>query len=195
MPGTWVVVLAGGESRRFGSDKLAAELDGRTLLDATLDALPRDVPAIVVGPERQVRRTVRFVREDPPGGGPAAGLVAGLSAALAAGADTISTLPGDAPASGTAVPALLEALVGTDLVVALGADGQLFPLQLACTDAGARRILEAAGPSLGAGASVRRLLGSLDPPPARVVLDARALLDVDTPTDLRSWASRSSHEA
>ena len=28
VPGTWVVVLAGGESRRFGSDKLAADLDG-----------------------------------------------------------------------------------------------------------------------------------------------------------------------
>ena len=37
---------------------------------------------------------------------------------------------------------------------------------------------------LGAGASVRRLLASLDPPPARVVLDPRALLDVDTPADL-----------
>lgn len=184
MPGTWVVVLAGGASRRFGSDKLAADLEGRPLLDATLDSIPAGLPVVVVGPARPVRRSVRFTREEPPGGGPAAALVAGLSAALDAGAETISTLPGDAPAAGTAVPLLLQALVDADLVVALGADGQVFPLQLACTDAGARRVLGAAGPSLGAGASVRRLLESLDPSPARVVLAAAALLDVDTPSDL-----------
>lgn len=184
MPGTWVVVLAGGEARRFGSDKLAADLGGRTLLDATLASVPRDLPVVVVGPERPVMRAVELVREDPPGGGPAAALVAGLSAALAAGAGTISTLPGDAPGAGTAVPLLLDALAGVDLVVAHGADGQVFPLQLACTEAGARRVVTAAGPSRGAGASVRRLLASLDPPPAPVVLPEVALRDVDTTTDL-----------
>nr|WP_232531488.1 NTP transferase domain-containing protein [Microlunatus antarcticus] len=176
--------MAGGESRRFGSDKLVTDLDGVTLLDATLASVPAGLPVIVVGPERVVRRPVSSIREDPPGGGPAAALVAGLAAALVAGADTVSTLPGDAPGAGAAVPVLLDALVGTDLVVAHGDDGQVFPLQLAGTAAGARRVLEAAGPSLGAGASVRRLLASLDPPPARVVLDPRALLDVDTPADL-----------
>ena len=184
MAAAWVVVLAGGESRRFGSDKLAADLGGRTLLDATLDAVPADLPVVVVGPPRAVRRSVQLVREEPPGGGPAAGLVAGLSAALAAGAGRISTLPGDAPAAGTAVPALLEALRESDLVVAEAADGQIFTLQLACTPAGARRILEAAGPSLGSGASVRRLLESLEPRPRRFVLGPLALRDVDTRSDL-----------
>jgi molybdopterin-guanine dinucleotide biosynthesis protein A len=182
--GTWVVVLAGGESRRFGSDKLAADLDGRTLLDVTLASVPADLPVVVVGPERPVRRAVRFVREEPPGGGPAAGLVTGLVTALEAGAERISTLPGDAPAAGTAVTALLEALGKGDLVVAEGADGQIFPLQLACTAAGARRVVEGSGPDLGAGASVRRLLESLDPRPARVVLGALALVDIDTRSDL-----------
>lgn len=184
MPGIWVVVLAGGGSRRFGSDKLAADLDGRPLLDSTLASIPPDLPVVVVGPERAVRRVVAFVREDPPGGGPAAALVAGLTAALEAGAETISTLPGDAPGAGQAVPVLLAGLVGVDLVVAYGADGQVFPLQLAATAPGARRVVEAAGPGRGDGASVRRLLESLDPLPARVVLTRAALLDVDTPTDL-----------
>ena len=182
MLGTWVVVLAGGESRRFGSDKLAADLDGRSLLDATLDAVPVGLPVVVVGPVRPVRREVRFVREEPPGGGPAAALVAGLTAALEGGAEVLSTLPGDAPAAGTAVPLLVAALEGRDLVVAHGADGQVFPLQLACTAAGARRVLEAAGPDLGAGASVRRLLAPLGA--VRVVLPAATLQDVDTPSDL-----------
>jgi molybdopterin-guanine dinucleotide biosynthesis protein A len=182
--GTWVVVLAGGASRRFGSDKLEADLHGRTLLDATLASVPAGLPVVVVGPERPVRRSVRFVREEPPGGGPAAALVAGLSAALEEGATTVSALPGDAPAAGRAIPVLLDALAVTDLVVAHGADGQVFPLQLACTADGARRVVEAAGETRGAGASVRRLLVSLDPAPARVVLEREALLDVDTLDDL-----------
>ena len=184
MPGTWVVVLAGGRSRRFGSDKLEADLDGRSLLDATLASVPAALPVVVVGPERPVRRSVRFAREEPPGGGPTAGLVAGLTAALDGGAETISTLPGDAPAAGSAVPVLLAALGPDDLVVAHGADGQVFPLQLGCTAAGARRVVEAAGPTGGAGASVRRLLESLVPPPGRVVLEPLALADVDTRADL-----------
>ena len=47
-----VVVLAGGRSRRFGTDKLAHEIDGRTLLAHTLDALPVDAEIILVGPPR-----------------------------------------------------------------------------------------------------------------------------------------------
>ncbi len=182
--GTWVVVLAGGASRRFGSDKLAADLGGRPLLDVTLDAVPAGLPVVVVGPERPVRRPVTWVREDPPGGGPCAALVAGFVAALEAGAERLVTLPGDAPAAGTAVRVLLDALAGTDLVVAEGPDGQVFPLQLACTAAGARRVVEAAGPGRGAGASPRRLLSSLEPSPGRVVLPDVALRDVDTPDDL-----------
>src|ERR671921_203860 len=34
-----VVVLAGGGSRRLGSDKLVADLDGRGVLEALLDAV------------------------------------------------------------------------------------------------------------------------------------------------------------
>lgn len=182
MAGTWVVVLAGGASRRFGRDKLSADLDGRSLLDATLTSVPADLPVVVVGPERELARVVTVVREDPPGGGPAAGLVTGLRTALSAGADLVVTLPGDAPRAGSAVPVLLAALDGgSDLAVAVGADGQLFPLQLACTRAGAGRFLEAAGD--GAGLSVRRVLEPLDP--VRVLVDRDALRDVDRPDDLR----------
>ncbi len=180
MTGTWAVVLAGGASRRFGSDKLAAELDGRPLLDATLGSVPEGLAVVVVGPRRAVSREVAFVREDPPGGGPAAALVAGLRTALAAGADVVVTLPGDAPAAGRGVGVLLAALDGTDLAVAVGDGGQVFPLQLACTRAGAERFLAVAGD--GAGLSPRRLLEPLDP--VRVLLPSPTLRDVDVPADL-----------
>jgi molybdenum cofactor guanylyltransferase len=62
-----VVVLAGGTSRRFGSDKLAAPLAGTTVLDVLLGSLPAQWPLVVVGSERPVVREVRWVGEDPPG--------------------------------------------------------------------------------------------------------------------------------
>ena len=104
------IVLAGGESRRFGSDKLAADLGGRALLDHALDGLPAHTAIAIVGPERPMDRDVTFLREDPPGGGPAAGLIAGLTWALEAGAEVILVLPGDAPGAGRAANLLLAAV-------------------------------------------------------------------------------------
>ena len=47
---------------------------------ARLEGVPADVDVVVAGPPVAVARSgVRFVQEDPPGGGP----VAGLDAALA----------------------------------------------------------------------------------------------------------------
>lgn len=37
------VILAAGSARRFGSNKLAATLDGRSLIRRTLEAIPEDV--------------------------------------------------------------------------------------------------------------------------------------------------------
>ena len=108
--GLAVIVLAGGESRRFGSDKLVAVLDDRTLLDHALDGIPAGAMVAVVGPERPLSRAVTFLREDPPGGGPAAGLITGLQWALDQRATMIATLPGDAPAGGRAALRLVRAL-------------------------------------------------------------------------------------
>jgi molybdopterin-guanine dinucleotide biosynthesis protein A len=73
------VVLSGGAAVRLGGvDKGSVEIGGRTLLEHTLAALV-DVPeVVVVGAEVPTSRPVTFTREDPPGGGPAAGLLAGL---------------------------------------------------------------------------------------------------------------------
>ena len=184
------VVLAGGASRRFGTDKLAAALDAQTLLDHTLAGLPEAYAVLVVGPERRLVRPVTFVREEPPGGGPAAALVAGVRAALEAGAEAIVVLPGDAPAAGHGAPTLLAALVHHEAAVGADAAGQWQPLQLALGPAAGRQLVELAGPDGAAGQSARRLLTRLDPPPQPVSLDPAALFDIDTPDALQTWRRR-----
>ncbi|MGY4768975.1 molybdenum cofactor guanylyltransferase [Kribbella sp. CWNU-51] len=74
------VVLAGGGSTRFGGvDKAMLVLDGVTLLDRVLTATADAVSTVVVGPVRTTCRPVDWTLEDPPSGGPVAGIAAGLS--------------------------------------------------------------------------------------------------------------------
>ena len=73
-----VVLTGGGAARLDGADKASIELGGLTLLEHALGAL-LDIPeVVVVGPPVPTSRPVTFTREDPQGGGPAAGLLAGL---------------------------------------------------------------------------------------------------------------------
>ncbi|MDQ0465408.1 molybdopterin-guanine dinucleotide biosynthesis protein A [Caulobacter ginsengisoli] len=85
------LVLAGGRSSRFGSDKAAALLDGRPLLDWALDALrPHCMALAVSGPGGLA---------DAPGDpdGPLSGVKAGLIWAREIGASRLATLPCDVP--------------------------------------------------------------------------------------------------
>jgi uridine kinase len=179
------VVLAGGRSTRFGSDKLQAAVGEFSLLDRTLAGLPPVSKVIVVGPERPLVRSagpVRFVREDPPYAGPTAALLIGLRTGLAAGAAQLIVLPGDAPGAGVAADRLLTALDrgSAGVVVATDADGRLQPLQLAVNRAGARQLLDAAGPAAGRNASARGLVTALEPSAERVEVPALGWFDVDT---------------
>ena len=55
------------------------EVAGLTLLEHVLGALAEVPEVVVVGDEVGTSRPVTFLREDPAGGGPAAGLLAGLT--------------------------------------------------------------------------------------------------------------------
>ena len=189
------VVLAGGASQRFPPDKLAQLVGEEPLLDRALASVPEDFTVVVVGSVREVARPAIFTSEDPPGGGPAAALVAGLRRALTESSDVIVTLPADMPLGGQAASTLLRRLdIESDAqaVVGIDAGGQEQPLQLALRPAAARALVRAAGPGAAAGVSARRLLDALRPGLVTQHLEGAELWDIDTPDQLLAWQLRSS---
>jgi molybdopterin-guanine dinucleotide biosynthesis protein A len=73
------VILTGGTAVRLdGVDKASIELGGLTLLEHALGAMLDVDEVVVVGDPVPTTRPVTFTREDPVGGGPAAGVLAGL---------------------------------------------------------------------------------------------------------------------
>ena len=177
-----VVVLAGGRSTRFGTDKV------QLLLDEVLGGLPEVTSVVCVGPKRETVRTgVRWVREDPPYSGPLAAVSAGVAvgagaggAGGAGGAPIVVLLGADMPRAGAAVADLVSAVGAGNGAVLVDADG--WPQVLA--SAWRRTVL------------AERLagFGALEGRPLRLLLDGASLVpvpdvwgaarDIDTPGDL-----------
>jgi len=81
LAGVAAVLLVGGEGRRMGGlAKPLLTVGGRTLLSRTIEALAEGgvSPIVAVGPRLDDSPSVAWVREDPPLGGPVAGIAAGL---------------------------------------------------------------------------------------------------------------------
>ncbi|WP_093838299.1 NTP transferase domain-containing protein [Streptomyces aidingensis] len=124
------VVLAGGGGRRLGGvDKPAVEVGGRSLLDRVLTACAGAQTAVVVGPPRPLRTratAVVWTREEPPGGGPLAGLAAGLRLVRQ---PLVVVLAGDLPfLSADLLAALRRVPEGADGLVARDPEGYDQPL-------------------------------------------------------------------
>lgn len=200
------IVLAGGRAARLrGISKPDLVVNGTRLLDSSLAAarIAGAARTVVVGPPDLVAVGAIVVVEDPPYGGPVAGMAAGLDALDRAGDDAgwILVLPADLPRAPEAVRLLMAALatLGTEGVsVAVGVDG----LHLTDADGNAqwltalyrRSTLGAAlgsGPDL-AGRSMRSLVASLRL--TGIADPAGAGADIDTWDDVAHHQARSTTE-
>jgi len=198
--GVSALILAGGQGRRFGGDKLAAEWRGRTLLDrviATCTDVSDDV--LILGPYvgnqqvSQIDRGIRSLSDAQPSAGPLLALLDGLSLAIHPRCLVVAA---DMPALSTSIAETLLAdlaLNPSRPLVALKADGRAQPVPAALRVAGALRYL---APLAAQG---ERRLGALIGIPgtrlipieelvvassASVASASVALRDVDTADDL-----------
>lgn len=189
--GVTAVVLAGGRSSRFGRDKLAEPIDGRSLLLHAIDGVvPLATEILVVAaPDATlaVPEDVTLVHDPVAFEGPLAGLLAGLRAATE---PVVLVVGGDMPSLvGAVLVSMLAALdeQGVDAVV-LEHDGRARPLPMAlrrdpALEAGDRlfrageRRLRAMPEALATRTIHEGTWRILDP-------DGRTVRDIDTLADL-----------
>lgn len=179
------VVLAGGTAARMdGADKAAIELDGVTLLERVLAATLSAPEVVVVGEQVPTSRPVTWTREDPPQGGPAAGLLTALDRFLVP-PELVAVLAVDMPRVTAGTVARLtwavEADTGLDGAQLVDGTGRRQPLAAVYR----RGSLQQARPSLREhehGLPMHRLVGGLRLAEVPAVADEGR--DVDTWSDL-----------
>jgi molybdopterin-guanine dinucleotide biosynthesis protein A len=122
------LIIAGGAGRRIGGiDKSLIEIEGAPMLARVLAEVDRAERTVVVGPVRAgiaTNRPIRWCPEEPPGGGPAAGLAAGL---LEVRAEVVVVLAVDLPWIAPAVSVLRCRLASgppVDAAVLVDPDGR-----------------------------------------------------------------------
>lgn len=132
VPGLSGIVLAGGKSTRFGSDKAAAILRGRPLLDWVASTVATACAELVVVrargqelPPLALPRPPLVVEDEYEGLGPLAGIVSGLTAAAGPLAFVVSC---DAPLVQASLVRSLAALAADADIVLPVANGFPQPL-------------------------------------------------------------------
>jgi len=177
------LVLAGGRSTRFGSDKLSVAVHGAPLVMHAVEAA-RSLGAevVVVGPPGlALPADVAVVREDPPYSGPYAAVAAGLDA-VGADVEVVLVLAGDLVDPGALLPRLVAAVDdGAEAAVAVDSSGLRQPLLAAY------RLVPLLGGILGVDPTNRaanELLDGLHV--VEVADDADHARDIDTVADLAS---------
>lgn len=100
-------ILAGGASRRFGSDKALAEIDGQPMLAHVVEQLgPQCDGLVIVG--RDWPGLARIEDRPRPGMGPLGGLAGALAHARDRGFDSVLTSSCDLPALPADLSLILE---------------------------------------------------------------------------------------
>ena len=189
-----IVVGGGGGERLGGVSKPDLTLGGVRLIDRVCGALTEACAVgcvAVVPPSVRVPDGVARTLEDPPGGGPLAGIDAGLRA-LGVGDDVLVVVVSvDAPGVAAFLSALLEPALreGVEGRIVRGGDPEPFDQYLmgVYRAASLRRAIDEAVAVYGSvrGVGVRRVLRALDV--ERVSVSADACRDIDTPEDVAWW--------
>ncbi len=179
------VVLTGGTGARLGgTDKATLEVAGVSLLERSLAAVMAAAEVVVVGPETPTSAEVTWAREEPAGGGPAAGLLAGVDA-LILEADLLVVLAVDMPRVNSGTVARLTWAVEGDASVdgAVLVDGTGRRQSLAAVyRASALASARPRDRNAESGLPMHRLVGDLRLREVPVVGDEAR--DVDTAADL-----------
>lgn len=184
----FAIILGGGRSARMGRDKRALTLGGRSLLAIAADACTSRDGIVVVSPELPgdvPADRVTTTLEDPPFGGPVAGIAAGMAALpSAAPGDEVLLLACDLPRVRDVVHVLDAA--GPNALDRPGPDGiclldaEEYPQYLAARYR--RAALDARLAEIGEtrALSVRRLMAALA---VHGLAAADLATDVDTPDE------------
>lgn len=187
---TSVIVLTGGTGRRLGGvDKATVEVDGQTLLEHVLTALPSEVTVLAAGAPLPTSRPVVFRAEDPPQGGPVAGINAVMPAVTS---DVVAVIAVDMP---RAVPVLLEMIAAlatdarVDVALPVTSDGRQQPLCSAWRTEALRDALRQLDRIDGA--AMRAMLAPMQARDVPLTPEQESLLDdIDSPADLARVRSR-----
>ena len=191
------IVLAAGESTRFGEDKLALRLAGRCLIEHAFDAaaeaaegaivvvLPADLPRADASTTWEDRTGRRLIRAEVAGQSPSQGqsLRAGI-AALTADTDAAFVFLGDMPFIPCGIGARLLGILGQHRAAAPVVRGQRgHPVLI-------RRSLFATASSITGDSGLRHILDRVGFA-ALPVDDDGVSFDIDTPDDFARAQSRS----
>ncbi len=179
---TTVIVLTGGTSKRFGTDKSKAELFGITLLNHVLNSLPAECEILLVGDEPiNPSQNVKVFREDLIHSGPVAAIAKALPHVRG---EFVVILATDMPFAGKLLPKLYENIShGTDVIIPLDNQNFLQPLCALYSTTGLKKAIAKLGSVENK--SMRDLLGFLDRKEITLSKDELALLiDIDSPADL-----------
>ena len=176
------LILTGGTSNRFGSDKSEAIFEGKALIDFLLSSIPAGVAVVIVGPDRdEFPSEILMIQEVPPGGGPVAGIAAGLSLIET---EYVAVLATDMPYSAALVPLLLENLFNeVEAAVVVDSEGFQQPFSGVYRASSLLKVLGTNEPLIGR--SMRSVLVALKVKEVPINTDgSRLLLDIDTREDL-----------
>ena len=177
-----IIVLSGGTSSRFGTDKSQALLADQRLIHHIFASVPKDFQLIVVGPDPLITSaTYTCIQEHPQGGGPVAGISAALEICNSA---LIAVIATDMPFALSHVVHLLSAITSQDDAV-MYVDSQGFKQPLAALYR--REGLEQALSKVGQiqNRSMKELISHLAIQEIHMSPEVeKAMIDIDTPHDL-----------